>query len=96
MASSFGRFFKISTFGESHCPGVGVVVDGVPPCMELTEADIQTSSIGADRVATSSALKEMKPIRSKFSPASNSEKPSAPLSACWSITKINDLAITVP
>ncbi len=42
MASSFGRFFKISTFGESHCPGVGVVVDGVPPCMELTEADIQT------------------------------------------------------
>lgn len=42
MASSFGRFFRISTFGESHCPGVGVVVDGVPPRMELTEADIQT------------------------------------------------------
>lgn len=42
MASSFGRFFKISTFGESHCPGVGVVVDGVPPRMELCEADIQT------------------------------------------------------
>lgn len=42
MASSFGRFFKISTFGESHCPGVGVVVDGIPPRMELCEADIQT------------------------------------------------------
>ncbi len=41
MASSFGRFFRISTFGESHCPGVGVVVDGVPPRMEITEADIQ-------------------------------------------------------
>lgn len=41
MSSSFGRFFSISTFGESHCPGVGVVVDGVPPRMELSEADIQ-------------------------------------------------------
>ncbi|SHJ19534.1 chorismate synthase [Malonomonas rubra DSM 5091] len=41
MSSSFGRFFKISTFGESHCAGVGVVVDGVPPRMQLSEADIQ-------------------------------------------------------
>lgn len=41
MSSSFGRFFRISTFGESHCPGVGVVVDGVPPRLSLTEADIQ-------------------------------------------------------
>jgi chorismate synthase len=28
-------------FGESHCKGVGAIVDGVPPCFELTEADIQ-------------------------------------------------------
>ncbi len=41
MSSSFGRFFKISTFGESHCPGVGVVVDGVPPRLALNEKDIQ-------------------------------------------------------
>ncbi|MCW8859579.1 MAG: chorismate synthase, partial [Deltaproteobacteria bacterium] len=41
MSSSFGRFFRISTFGESHCPGVGVVVDGVPSRMTLTEEDIQ-------------------------------------------------------
>ena len=41
MSSSFGRFFQVSTFGESHCAGVGVVVDGVPPRMELSEADIQ-------------------------------------------------------
>ncbi len=39
--SSFGRMFRISTFGESHCPGVGVVVDGVPPRMKLSAADIQ-------------------------------------------------------
>ena len=39
--SSFGTFFRVSTFGESHCPGVGCVVDGVPPRIRLTEADIQ-------------------------------------------------------
>jgi hypothetical protein len=39
--SSFGNFFRVTTFGESHCPGVGCVVDGVPPRMRLTEADIQ-------------------------------------------------------
>lgn len=41
MSSSFGSLFKISTFGESHCAGVGVVVDGVPSRLELCEADIQ-------------------------------------------------------
>ncbi len=41
MSSSFGRIFRISTFGESHCRSVGVVVDGVPPRMSLSAADIQ-------------------------------------------------------
>ncbi len=41
MSSTFGKLFKISTFGESHCAGVGVVVDGCPPGMDLTESDIQ-------------------------------------------------------
>ncbi|KNC85551.1 chorismate synthase [Sphaeroforma arctica JP610] len=40
--SHFGRFFRVSTFGESHCKAVGCIVDGVPPQMELSEADIQT------------------------------------------------------
>ncbi|NBV41895.1 chorismate synthase, partial [bacterium] len=39
--SSFGTLFHLTTFGESHGPGVGVVVDGVPPLLALTEADIQ-------------------------------------------------------
>jgi chorismate synthase len=39
--SSFGRLFKISTFGESHGPAIGVVIDGVPPQVDLSEADIQ-------------------------------------------------------
>lgn len=41
MASSFGDLFRVSTFGESHCRGVGAVVDGCPAGMALTEADIQ-------------------------------------------------------
>ncbi|BCR04359.1 chorismate synthase [Desulfuromonas versatilis] len=42
MSSTLGTLFKITTFGESHCKGVGVVVDGCPAGMNLTEADIQT------------------------------------------------------
>lgn len=41
MGSSTGRLFNITTFGESHGGGVGVVVDGCPPLLELTTADIQ-------------------------------------------------------
>lgn len=41
MSSSFGTLYKVSTFGESHCAGVGAIVDGVPPRMALSEADIQ-------------------------------------------------------
>jgi chorismate synthase len=41
MASSFGHLFRISTFGESHGGGVGVVVDGCPPRLPLTVEEIQ-------------------------------------------------------
>ncbi len=41
MSSTLGTLFRVSTFGESHCPAVGAVVDGVPPRMALTAADIQ-------------------------------------------------------
>src|ERR1044072_5580335 len=41
MANSFGNLFRITTWGESHGGGVGVVVDGCPPRLALTETDIQ-------------------------------------------------------
>jgi chorismate synthase len=41
MASTFGQLFRIMTWGESHGGGVGVVVDGCPPRVKLTETDIQ-------------------------------------------------------
>lgn len=39
--SSFGHLFRVTTFGESHGGAVGVVVDGCPPGIPLSEADIQ-------------------------------------------------------
>ncbi|KAJ5996603.1 hypothetical protein N7522_008263 [Penicillium canescens] len=39
--STWGEHFRVTTYGESHCRSVGCIVDGCPPGMELTEADIQ-------------------------------------------------------
>ena len=39
--SSFGSMFRVTTFGESHGPSLGCIVDGCPPGMELSEADLQ-------------------------------------------------------
>lgn len=41
MSSQFGHLFRISTWGESHGGGVGVVIDGCPPRIAISEADIQ-------------------------------------------------------
>ncbi|WP_428488214.1 chorismate synthase [Rhodopila sp.] len=39
--NSFGHLFRVTTWGESHGPSIGAVVDGCPPRLPLTEADIQ-------------------------------------------------------
>src|SRR5512146_2744363 len=39
--SSFGTLFRFTSWGESHGPAIGCVVDGAPPRIPLTEADIQ-------------------------------------------------------
>ena len=39
--NSFGRIFSVTTFGESHGPAMGCIIDGCPPGMELSAADIQ-------------------------------------------------------
>src|ERR1043166_9576876 len=41
MSNSFGKLFAITTWGESHGGGVGVVVDGCPPQLSLTAEEIQ-------------------------------------------------------
>ncbi|MEQ1929181.1 MAG: chorismate synthase [Parvularculaceae bacterium] len=52
--NTFGRIFRVTTWGESHGPAIGCVIDGCPPGVALTEADIQ------------SALDQRKPGTSKF------------------------------
>jgi chorismate synthase len=52
--NSFGHLFRVTTFGESHGPAIGCVVDGCPPGIALTEADIQRD------------LKRRRPGQSKF------------------------------
>ena len=52
--SSIGKLFKVTTFGESHGKGIGCVVDGCPPGLELDEADLQPD------------LDRRKPGQSKF------------------------------
>ena len=42
MGNSFGHLFRITTFGESHGGGVGVVIDGCPPRLEISAEEIQT------------------------------------------------------
>lgn len=39
--STYGTYFRVTTFGESHGGGVGCIIDGCPPRLPLTEADMQ-------------------------------------------------------
>src|SRR6476620_5413547 len=41
MGNTFGQLFRVTTFGESHGGGIGVVVDGCPPRIAVSNADIQ-------------------------------------------------------
>lgn len=52
--SSIGKLFKVTTFGESHGKGIGCIVDGCPPNLELSESDLQPD------------LDRRKPGQSKF------------------------------
>ena len=53
-SNSFGKIFKFTTYGESHGPKIGCVIDGVPPGISLREKDIQVD------------LDKRKPGSSKF------------------------------
>src|SRR5215213_702967 len=50
--NSIGRLFTVTTFGESHGPALGCIVDGCPPGLELAEADLQ-SDVDRRRTGTS-------------------------------------------
>ncbi len=50
--NTFGKLFTVTTFGESHGPALGCIVDGCPPGLELTEADLQ-ADVDRRRTGTS-------------------------------------------
>ena len=52
--NTFGKFFRFTTWGESHGPAIGCVVDGCPPNVALKQEDIQKE------------LNKRKPGQSKF------------------------------
>ena len=52
--NSFGNLFRFTSYGESHGPAIGCIVDGVPPNISLNEKDIQK------------LLNRRKPGQSKF------------------------------
>ena len=56
MGSSFGTLFRIHTFGESHGGGVGVIVDGCPPRLDLDlaaiQADLDRRKPGQSKITT--------------------------------------------
>jgi chorismate synthase len=41
MGNTFGQLFRVTTFGESHGGGIGVTIDGCPPKIDISEAEIQ-------------------------------------------------------
>jgi chorismate synthase len=41
MGNTFGQLFRVTTFGESHGGGIGVVIDGCPPRIQISEAEVQ-------------------------------------------------------
>lgn len=79
--SSFGQYFRVTTFGESHCRGVGAIVDGVPPRLALSEDDIMAQ------------LSRRRPGQSKLTTARNEDdqvqvSPSIPRSACRFVSNL--------
>ena len=56
MSNIYGKLFKISTFGESHGPAIGVVIDGCPAGLEIdntfTQAELDRSKPGQSKITT--------------------------------------------
>src|ERR687897_3487295 len=68
MGSSFGKIFRLTTWGESHGPALGVVGEGTPAGIPLTEVDIQLQldrrKVGQSKVTTPRGEKDAAEILS--------------------------------
>ena len=75
--NTFGHLFRVTTFGESHGPAIGCVVDGCPPRIPLRKSDIQPyldrRRPGQSRFTT----QRQEPDAVRFCPVCSSIRPAA-------------------
>ena len=64
--NTFGKIFRFTTWGESHGPAIGCVVDGCPPNITISEKDIMEDMDRRRPGKASSHLKEKRLIKLKF------------------------------
>ena len=60
--NTFGKFFRFTTWGESHGPAIGCVIDGCPPNIQIKADDIQKELNKRGRVKVNLSLKEKRKI----------------------------------
>ena len=61
--NTFGKIFRFTTWGESHVPAIGCVIDGCPPNIAISEKDIQKDRTEEGLVNQSSQRKEKSLIK---------------------------------
>ncbi len=92
--NTIGRSFCVTTFGESHGPAIGAIVDGCPPGLELAESDIQ-ADLEPRRTGTSQYTSQrQEPDRVRSSRASSRAARPGPRSASSSTTSMRARATT--
>ncbi len=73
--NTYGKLFTVTTFGESHGPALGCIIDGCPPGIELSEADLQKIWIAVSQVHPGILLSVVKRMKLKFCLACLKVKP---------------------
>jgi chorismate synthase len=77
--NTFGHLFRVTTFGESHGPALGCVVDGCPPLIPLEAADIQAElDRRPPRASRASRRSAARPAGGRSCPASFPSRRAAP------------------
>ena len=79
--NSIGQFFRVTTFGESHGIALGCIIDGVPPGIPITEADIQLDLDRRRPVPRATPLNAVNRIKCAFCLAYLRGSPPVPVSA---------------